>query len=187
VEHTKILTVEKKKHLRVRMRALRAELSLSVRADYSRHLSTLILESSEFEQAGTIALYRALDGEVDPKDIALASNTMGKRVCYPKVTHCEPLAFMTAQRWEKGSYGYEPVGDTVNISEIDLMLVPGVAFTSTGDRLGFGGGHYDRTLSVFSGISIGLSYPFQICETMNTDPWDVRVDRVMVSQAFSTD
>jgi len=169
------------------MRALRAELSLSVRADYGQHVSTLILASSEYEQADTIAIYRVLDGEVDPKDIAMASIATGKRVCYPKVTLHEPLAFMTAENWTRGSYGYEPVGDTVNISDIDLMLVPGIAFTSRGDRLGFGGGHYDRTLSVFSGVSFGLAYPFQICETMNTDPWDVRVDRVAVYPAFPTD
>lgn len=166
------------------MRASRVELSLSVRAGYSRHISTLITESREFDKARTIALYRALDGEVDPRDIAEASAVAGKRVCYPRVTPNQPLAFLTAHRWIKGAFGYEPEGEHISIDQIDLMLVPGVAFSSSGDRLGFGGGHYDRTLSVYSGVSIGLSYPFQICETMITDSWDIRVDRVSVAHGY---
>ena len=60
------------------------------------------------------------------------------------------------------------------------MLVPGLAFCLDGQRLGFGGGYYDRTLRDYSGISIGLAYPFQISETpIATDPWDVGVTQVV--------
>jgi 5-formyltetrahydrofolate cyclo-ligase len=179
-----ILTVEKKKHMRARLRAIRAELALSIRAGYGRRVADLLQELDAFERAGTIALYRAIDGEVDPQFIAKRAECLGMRVCYPKVTRDNPLAFFTATQWTKGDFGYEPVGDPVGIDQIDLMLVPGIAFSDAGDRLGFGGGYYDRTLRAFSGISVGLAYPFQLHETLITDAWDVPVDRILVDRAY---
>ena len=170
--------------MRVRLRAIRAELALSTRVGYGRHIANLLEESDAFERAGTIAVYRAFDGEVDPQFIAKKAECRGMRVCYPKVTRDKPLDFYTATHWTKGPFGYEPVGDPVGIDHIDLLFVPGIAFSDAGDRLGFGGGYYDRTLRAFSGISVGLAYPFQMHETLNVEAWDVPVDRMLVDRAY---
>ena len=65
--------------------------------------------------------------------------------------------------------------------EIDLMIVPGVAFTKSGRRIGFGGGYYDRYLSKYSGKTISLSFTTQLAEEneWQSDQYDKHVNKVL--------
>ncbi|MGB0646880.1 MAG: 5-formyltetrahydrofolate cyclo-ligase [Bradymonadia bacterium] len=175
-----IQTEETKVQLRARMRARRAQLSETIRVEYATRIAHYIKATMSFKQARTVAMYRAIHGEVDTSELIETAKKQGKTVCFPIARPNAPLVFSTAVRWSKGRFGFQPHGHEVALKEIDLMLVPGLAFCLNGQRLGFGGGHYDRTLRIYSGTSIGLAYPFQICETsIATDPWDIRVNRVV--------
>jgi len=72
------------------------------------------------------------------------------------------------------------------ISDIDVLIVPSVAFTEHGDRLGQGGGYYDRVLGdpAFRGVSIGLAFAIQIVAELPSDSWDKRVDWIATEEGL---
>ena len=79
-----------------------------------------------------------------------------------------------------GSYNIiEPIGTPIPASEIDLIIVPGVAFDKSGNRLGRGKGFYDRLLHNLSAIKIGVGYDFQLIEKINTEPHDIAMDAII--------
>jgi len=63
--------------------------------------------------------------------------------------------------------------------ELDLVLVPGVAFDRAGNRIGRGGGFYDRLLRRYSAVRAGICFDFQILETVPAEPHDCRMDRLV--------
>lgn len=70
--------------------------------------------------------------------------------------------------------------DTTNINEIELIIVPAVAFDRHGNRVGRGKGYYDRLLSDSKATKIGVGYDFQLIEEgIDTDPHDVQMDMVI--------
>ena len=87
---------------------------------------------------------------------------------------------------EVGAYGInEPQGDTPCPAEaIDLMVVPAVAFTRRGERLGRGKGFYDCYLSRegFRAYTVGVCYSHQLLDSLPTEPHDCRVDEVVVGE-----
>lgn len=85
-----------------------------------------------------------------------------------------------------GAYGIsEPQGERIcPAGQIDLMVVPGVAFTPAGDRLGRGKGYYDRYLARegFRAYTVGVCYACQVCEALPTEQYDRRVDLVVAGE-----
>ena len=163
------------------MRSLRTALSDTEREAHAHSIARQVLALKAFKAAKTIGVYRAIDGELSPKVFASEAGRLGKTICYPSVESSTRMVFKTAKSWQKARFGYKPLGTTVDHRNLDVIFVPGVAFTLQGDRLGFGQGYFDRFLCDYDGLSIGLAYPFQICRALETDPWDVRLDSVLVS------
>jgi 5-formyltetrahydrofolate cyclo-ligase len=85
-----------------------------------------------------------------------------------------------------GTYGIlEPKKEKIkptSIHEIDIVLVPGVAFDRFGHRLGQGGGYYDWFLSKTNVVSIGLAFEFQILKEIPVEPHDQRVDLIVTEE-----
>lgn len=138
----------------------------------------------------TVAGYVALDekGELDPSPALREIAARGARVAYPRVCGpASPLAFHLADgaAWVAGRFGLrEPdaAAPRVAPSDLDLVLVPGVAFDAAGGRLGFGGGYYDRTFAAAGGRRpplIGLCYDLQVVPRCPSGPDDVTVDAVV--------
>lgn len=84
-------------------------------------------------------------------------------------------------RMRQGAFGiYEPAGDTIaDISQMDAVIVPGVAFDRRGNRAGRGRGYYDRLLSACHAIKIGICYDFQLLEEITADSHDVTMDYIV--------
>ena len=106
-------------------------------------------------------------------------------MCYPKVLG-RTMAFHRVHHLDDLTPGFkgvpEPViADSVSLSSIALILVPGVAFTAAGMRLGQGGGHYDRLLGSLglNAVTIGLAHNVQITGTLPTEASDRPVDGIM--------
>ena len=122
---------------------------------------------------------------MDP--LLLEASAQGKRVCYPRVegTNLELHAVsaheeLMVSRWNLR----EPVraaGGGVPVSEVDLVLVPGLAFTRDGRRLGRGGGFYDRLLGdpLLKARRVGVCFEAQIIESVPLEGHDERVEEVL--------
>ena len=137
-----------------------------------------------FDQAETIALYRAIDGEADLAKLARYAIAQGKSVVYPKTVAGNPMEFVKADYWVDEKKIPEPVGRKVELKQIDLICVPGIAFDRHGARVGFGQGHYDRTLIRRQCTAIGIAFPFQVCDHIEQDIWDVPLDLVACPNAI---
>lgn len=137
-----------------------------------------------FKNAETVALYMAIDGEVQLDSLFSTCWKLGKRTCIP-VFNADAgiyeMAEITAEtRFKSGQYGIrEPVApELVSSNWIDLMVVPGVAFDRKGNRLGRGGGYYDRLLDGFSGHSAAVAFDFQLFPEIPHTSHDIPVDSI---------
>ena len=129
----------------------------------------------KFQKANIIMSYVSKSYEVDTWTIIEKSLEMGKKVAVPYVLKGDrlmlPSLILDCKELVKGSYGvYQPHPDNirrVDLNQLDLLLVPGVAFDKAGNRLGHGKGYYDRFLKkVPYTYSLGLSYEFQVLERL---------------------
>ncbi|QBG47077.1 5-formyltetrahydrofolate cyclo-ligase [Verrucomicrobia bacterium S94] len=138
-----------------------------------------------FKTSKTVALYKAIGGEVNLEPLFEHCWSLGKRTAIPVFNAnsrvYEMAEISSSTQFRTGNYGIpEPVSpERLPLSAINLIIVPGVAFDLAGNRLGRGGGYYDRMLSVFSGSTVGVCFDFQWLETVPVDPHDQPVDFVV--------
>jgi 5-formyltetrahydrofolate cyclo-ligase len=109
-------------------------------------------------------------------------------LCHPDGTmefHAVPNDWKAHVRYGKFGVG-EPIdGENVAPTENSVILVPGVAFTPEGARLGHGKGYYDRYLAAHPGvITIGVCRTHQLVTELPEDPWDLRVTHVVAGGVF---
>lgn len=172
----------------IRERVLQERLQLS--KEYVDRTSQLICnnltETSLYQNSRSIALYHSFKNEIDTLDILKRSVDLGKSVLFPRMKNGGLVFSRVEDSCElilNNKYGiYEPDSrlPEVKRENIDLFIVPGVAFDVRGNRLGYGKGYYDRTLaSVPHGKVVGLCYRFQIFDFIPTDVLDKRVDYIL--------
>ncbi|MCA9528421.1 MAG: hypothetical protein KC549_19185, partial [Myxococcales bacterium] len=109
--------------------------------------------------------------------IAQAARAAGKGVLYARIIgerlSGESLEFVATDRFGQTRGGLPvPLGDAEDLRPGDLLLVPGVSFDLRGHRLGFGRGHYDRTLARSAVRTMGLAYGVQVVPRLPVAPWD---------------
>jgi 5-formyltetrahydrofolate cyclo-ligase len=180
-----------KSHLRKRMIQLRNQLSPAYREECSQAINRILTTTSFFQQAETILFYMAFQSEVDVSIAMQVAWGLEKRVVLPKVNLADRMLSCFEIRCEEecvvGEYGIrEPLaqlGRRVKPAEIDLVVVPGVAFDRLGYRLGYGAGYYDRFFarSSASQVRMGVAYPEQVVETVYPEAHDVVVHALITA------
>lgn len=134
--------------------------------DYDWQLAQRFFASPVYQEAQVLAIYLAFDFEYDTSLILERALADGKDVVVPKTFGQGQMIFVAydADHLHKTSYGlWEPDSDVeVPKSEIDVILVPGLAFNQKGHRIGYGGGYYDRYLADYGGETLSLIYPCQL-------------------------
>lgn len=150
-----------------------------------------ILMSREFyKTAKNIMLYMPLGKETNTEEIIKAAFDNGKKVVFPvtdKVTgRITPYYATQDAKFQRGAFSVnEPVNTEIaDIRDIDLFVVPGIAFDKNGVRVGFGKGCYDRLLQDCAGVKVGFCYDFQICETIISDEHDIAMDYIVTESRF---
>lgn len=173
-----------KKEWRAMMKRRNLALAGDVRRRMSEQLIGRIGELPEFAAARCVGLFCALPDEPD-MTAALAAWSCGKRVVVPRVEG-ETMQFYDYDRATMvcGAFGIAEPGAGARMcrpEEIELVVVPGVAFDRCGARLGRGKGFYDRYLSQSGvrAVKIGACYAHQLVEALPVEPHDVRMDRVV--------
>ena len=176
--------MEEKKEIRREVRRRIAEIDSEARSLAAESIFSQIEELDTFKEAGCIALFASMKDEV-PTDIALQRwRAMGKDIIVPRVEG-DIMRFYDydPERMQVGAFGIvEPMGDVEReAKDIDLMIVPARAFTLSGERLGRGGGFYDKYMSLagFRAAKIGIAFKCQIFDSLPCDKHDIKVDRVV--------
>jgi 5-formyltetrahydrofolate cyclo-ligase len=177
-----------KNEIRNHIRQQRRNQSPSIIQRKSKAIWELLSSLQEFNRAGTIAFYVSIarEGEVDTIPMIEESLALGKRICVPKVVESFGLRFFEIRSMKdlnRGSFGIlEPAGVSKILPQaIDLVIVPGIAFDKSGNRLGFGKGYYDKFLSKLKGEKpiIALAFDFQIIDGIPSSKNDVRVHKII--------
>jgi len=175
-----------KEKLRKQIKEKRGRQSKEENRKKSKEIKERLFNLKEYRIARTVLFYVSYDGEVFTHDI-IKEALDDKRVVVPisDKEDCS-LNLSILENWndlEEGSYGIlEPRKDCIkeiSIDEIDLIIVPGVAFDLNGNRLGHGKGYYDRLLEKTNAISIGLAFEFQIVKNIPTEINDKPVDLII--------
>ena len=173
-----------KKILRNKTIAAMKELPQSVKAEADSQLTQRFIQLPAFQEAKTLATYLSMGHEFSTASLIQAALQLGKRVCVPRTYPQGRMEFVEYDPniLEKTRFGLlEPneKGKLVDKSEIDLIHVPGVVFQSTGYRIGYGGGYYDRYLADFAGKTVSTIYSIQQKE-FQPDAFDQAVQEVLV-------
>ena len=138
------------------------------------------------QEAKVIATYLSFPHEFQTQELIEQALRDGKKVLIPKTYPKGRMDFVVynPQQLVKTSFGLlEPQGDleVVDASQIDLIHVPGLAFTREGYRIGYGGGYYDRYLEHFTGHTLSTVYPCQIRDFIPEDH-DIPVQEVLIDE-----
>lgn len=181
---------DEKKALRRRIDEVLRNMDPSDRALRSSALTEALWTDERFLRSRSVFCYLSMPEEPDTREIVRRSLGSGKRVCLPRVV---PGAGVIEARWIgpegkgflRGPFGIlEPdpsVSPAAAASEIDCVVVPGLAFDAAGRRLGRGKGYYDRFLSGVgpSAYRVALAFETQRVEHVPVEPHDQKVDRVL--------
>lgn len=177
--------MDEKKALRIEIRQLKRACPLEERRRKSLSVWEAVERDEVFQQAETVLTYWSMDDEVYTHDF-VNKWAGSKTLLLPcvKGDELELRYFDGEERLQPGE-GYaipEPVGELfTDWGKIDLILVPGVAFDKSGNRLGRGKGYYDKVLKQTGAYKLGVCFDFQLVERVPVEPHDVKMDRVVAS------
>lgn len=146
-----------------------------------------LLETEEYKRAKKIMFYYSLPTEV--QTIKIIRKELSKKEKTIFLPYCPKKNIMKASQIKeielvKGSYGvYEPKNKIGNKETIDLIIVPGVGFDNSGNRIGFGKGYYDKFLSHNPNSKIiGLAFDELLVDSIPTEPHDKKVDIIITDK-----
>lgn len=173
-----------KQELRKSIRARKRAMSPDEIESRSAKLLELFTATEEYQNAKTLYGYMPYNQEVRTVPILQKALEDGKQVAVPKV-YGDDMKFLYITNFEdfaKSEFGIpEPIADEpVAQDETALVLMPGLAFDPAGHRIGYGGGFYDKFLSAEpSHPTVALCYEFQVLPQLETEEFDIPVDKVI--------
>ncbi len=142
-----------------------------------------IINLKEYNQSNLILTYVSLNDEADTIKLIKHSLEENKIVAVPKCEGDDILFYYinSLEDLEEGNFGIlEPkTNQIVNDFNKSICIVPGVAFDKQNNRIGYGKGFYDRFLKKYQGIKIGLTYKECICDKIDTEINDIKMDKVI--------
>ena len=171
-----------KQALRRELKARRSAISAARREAYDRQLLARLAALDIWQVANTLFCYIPMADEVNTRPIIEAAWAAGKTVAVPCCISRTQLAFFKISSFGglvQSPFGiWEPADDPAQFPPVDpaavkgLIILPGIAFTRQGDRLGYGGGYYDRLLAGCSLTTVGLCYPELLQDSLPADIHD---------------
>ena len=166
-----------KSELRVKIKSLQASYSPSEIKNQSKIICTHLLRWFESRDIEHVGIYIAMPDEINLSMFADHLLAQGRKVYAPKyITADMGYSFCEIKSdsiMKVGKFNLpEPLGAPTDLNQIQAILAPGLAFDSTGVRLGRGRGFYDRIFSAFRGIRIGICNQSRIIPKLPHDDWD---------------
>ena len=175
------------------MRTARNVIDPATRARWSKQICDHFTDLEAYKSSSKIAAFLAFDGEADPIDLMHAAVQHNKQVFVPIVVgKAKPLRFALWQpdsEMHQNRFGIlEPTSDEsqwIEASELDFVAMPLVAFDPRCNRIGVGGGYYDRTFAFLKQESpaaidlVGFAFELQKIESIRSETWDVPLQAVV--------
>ena len=185
--------VEAKRALRARIRAERAALSDAERTDAADRVRDRLLALRPVAQARTVMVYAASAEELSLDSFAESLSDAGVTVGFPLVEGAFDMSIRRIdprdeESFVSGAFGIrEPVADAplIEPAAVDCVIVPGLAFTEDGRRIGYGGGFYDNLLPRLRAgcVRIAVGFDLQGVSDLPCEEHDERVDLVVTPSA----
>lgn len=148
------------------------------------------LNSDIYKSCSELMIYMPIKNETDTSEIIKVAFSDGKSIIFP-VTDGETgvITPYYAQKDTEFTLGDFLVPEPcekkrADVENIDVIIVPGIAFDRKGARIGFGKGCYDRLLENTNAVKIGYCYSFQICEEIPTEERDVAMDYIVTEKGM---
>lgn len=196
------LNAEQKQRLRALFKQKRKALSAAEKRERDKNIFSVFRNCETFKNAETLLVYCSTPFEPDTREIIGLSLKLKKRVALPRTKGKGDMDFVFINALldlKKGRYGiYEPTDELCEtflkgeaksersgLEKDDgeesnaLCIVPGLCFDKSGNRIGYGGGYYDRFLKDFCGKTMGLCYDECFLENIPRDGHDISVDLIL--------
>lgn len=178
--------------LRNTIKQVRAKMPHAYITQSSTQICNRIRALDQYRHAKKIALYHAVNGEVNLLSIWKSAPMHGKFCYFPCLQPDHSLLFLPATpvtQFKKNRYGIaEPDVShdfAIDPNELDIVFVPLVAFDARCTRIGMGAGYYDRTLANKNNCELfGVAYQFQRIDFIEAQPWDIPLDAVITNRAI---
>ena len=179
-----------KNHIRNRYKEIRRAIGAAEAEEKSCLAAQVFLDSDLYKNSKIIMLYMPLKNETDTKGIIKKAFEDGKSLVFP-VTEREsgeitPYFAEKDTCFKKGNFSvFEPY-DTqkADPEAIDVVLVPGIAFDKSGNRIGYGKGCYDKFLKNTKSVRVGYCYEAQLCEKIPADSLDEKMDCIITEKGL---
>lgn len=188
-----LVIIKEKKELRAQFKLKRAQLSEEQINEKSQLIAEKVLNLAEFKKAKNIMCYVSKDTEVATHDLIQKILTMNKTLAVPLIIEkgmMKPAIIGDFSELRLADFNtLQPQTGEFLEEKIDLNLMPALAVSKTGERLGWGGGFYDRfIISNRPRLNLVLAFDCQIVDQLPTTKFDQKVDRIITeSQLFVLD
>lgn len=177
-----------KKQIRELVRANLANMTQTYFDKQCKSIEERLFQLDEWKQAESIAITISNSREIHTKNIIEKAWKQGKKVAIPKCNSTDrSMVFRFFDNFNQLERVYfnlmEPIiHETVEAegTDLDLMLVPGVAFDTSGFRIGYGGGFYDRYLEAYQGLTISMLLSEQIVSDIPRNQYDIPVQTLIL-------
>ena len=182
--------------LRQRNRKLRADIAPQQQEQAAEALCRSIIALDEYQQAQSIAAYFAVNGEIGLQPLIRHAWSQGKKIYLPNLDQValrfSPYFEGQTMRINKFRLPEPDVGDDEMLAPdaLDLVLAPLVVFDEDRNRIGMGGGFYDRSFAFRTNpnsthpVLIGVAHELQKVDQLVPEQWDVRLDMVITEQSI---
>ncbi|MCF0148267.1 MAG: 5-formyltetrahydrofolate cyclo-ligase [Clostridium sp.] len=185
---------QEKKLLRNKILLIRDSLEEEVKNNMDYEIYKKLIDSELYLNANNIFIYMSFGKEIETKNIINKALKDKKKVYIPKIykedKSMRAIRLKSLAELKENSMGIlEPIDDSdyINKEKIDLIIVPGVVFDLSGNRIGYGGGYYDRYLEDIKAIrnKLVLAYDLQVIDFIDSEIHDIKFDYIITNTRFS--
>ncbi len=189
---------QNKEEIRKGLKKQRLALSSSQQKEKSNNIIDQVISADMYRSAHKVAFYLSVRGEADPQELMLLDEVKdedepsSKQFYLPVLSKDKGEGLVFARITKDTTYQNnkfsipEPLfceGDLINAKELDLVIMPLLGFDRQGNRLGMGGGYYDRCFAFKNKKKakpnlMGFAYNFQEVETLTAESWDIPLDLI---------
>lgn len=183
-----------KRQLRSRIMEARKAMPAEQRKEYSAAVCQKLSQCDRLAEAKAIMAFHPFDTELDIWPFVEAAKVRGQEIWLPRTVPSEkrliPYRYSGPEMLRQGVYGiWEPdpaLAEEADLTRLDAVVVPGVAFDARGGRMGYGGGYYDRFLAALAvrPYLVGVAFSMQVVEQVPREPHDIMLDGLVTERGF---